>query len=174
MITDEYRELNRQLHADRKDYGRSSSRWAPVVMNLCSQIESTDVLDYGCGKAELNLHLPFELKKYDPAIKKYEAKPEPADIVVCTDVMEHVEPQFIDNVLDDLVRLSPHLCLLNVATRLAVKTLADGRNAHISHHPIEWWMPKIRERWEVLETQATEGEFTCTLKSLGSKGDVAQ
>jgi len=166
MISDEYRALNAQLHRDRADYGKHSSRWAPIVMSFCSQLETNDVLDYGCGKAELNLHLPFEIKMFDPALEKYIEPPAPADIVVCTDVMEHVEPEFTETVLDDLSRLTKRLCILNVATRPAIKELADGRNAHLVVEPVEWWMPKIRERWEVLETQATEGEFTCTLRPL--------
>lgn len=164
LITEEYRELNRQLHVQREDYGKYGSKWAPLVFGLCAQLETHDVLDYGSGKGTLNLHLPFEIHQYDPAVAKHQARPKPADIVVCTDVMEHVEDECIDDVLNDLHSLTKQRLLLNIATREAVKTLPDGRNAHVSVHPFTWWATKLFPRFESLHLDQSEGEFTCILE----------
>ncbi len=158
MISPEYLEVQRQMHREKEAYGKYSAKWAPSVMALCAEAESHDVLDYGCGKAELNLNLPFSIKRYDPAIPKYEERPEPADIVVCTDVLEHVEEEFVDEVLDDLERLTKRFLLFEIATCKAKKHLPDGRNAHITIHPVEWWMEKLRARWDVVEmVQSKDG-----------------
>lgn len=157
MITDEYRELNAELHRDRQDYGKLGTRWAVPVFQMCAVEETTDVLDYGCGKGELNLNLPFQIHQYDPAIEKWSDPPEPADVVVCTDVMEHVEPEFTDAVLDDLKRLTKKKMILNIALTPAVKTLSDGRNAHLVVQPAEWWKEKVEKRFDILHEEV-EGD----------------
>lgn len=160
MITPEYLEIQRQMHRDKASYGKYSSKWAEIVMTLCATEKTTDVLDYGCGKGELNLHLPFAIHCYDPAVPKYEAKPAPADIVVCTDVLEHVEEQFVDEVLDDLKRLTRKYMVFEIATGPAKKHLPDGRNAHITQRPVRWWLDKLEERFEVYEmSQTKEGMY---------------
>lgn len=164
LISETYRQLNEDLHIRRDDYGKYGSKWAPAVFTLCAQQNTTDVLDYGCGKGTLNLHLPFSIQQYDPAVPKWSDTPEPADIVVCTDVMEHVEPDCLDDVLDDLQRLTVKVLLLNVATRPAAKTLADGRNAHLIVEQMPWWKEKIEKRFSVYMTDYNEGEFVCTCK----------
>jgi hypothetical protein len=40
-----------------------------------------------------------------------------------------------------------------------MKTLADGRNAHLIQEPPEWWLPKIMARWDLRLFQAVTGEF---------------
>ena len=49
----------------------------------------------------MDLRLTFEIKEYDPAIPGKDSLPEPADIVVCSDVLEHIEPNYLLNVLVD-------------------------------------------------------------------------
>ena len=157
-ITPEYRELNRALHAG-GNYGISGTHWAKVVASMCQVIGSRDVLDYGCGQRTLEKSLGFPIRNYDPCIEGLDAPPSPADLVVCTDVLEHIEPDCLDEVLDDLRRVTRKFGLLVVATRPALKTLPDGRNAHLIQEGEEWWLPKIRARWEVQKVDRTEGEF---------------
>ncbi len=64
--------------------------------------------------------------EYDPAVAGKDLPPEPADLVVCTDVLEHIEPDCLDDVLSDLARLTKKVLLVNISTRPAVKVLADG------------------------------------------------
>ena len=118
-------------------------------MNLCAENDTQDVLDYGCGKATLHMQMPFGINNYDPAIPKYSAYPEPADIVICTDVMEHIEPECLDAVLDDLKRLTKIGIYLNVAMYAALKHLPDGRNTHLIQEGREWWLPRLMKRFEL-------------------------
>ena len=166
MISEEYAEQNRRLHAQEKYYGSFGGKWAPAVLQLCSTHETMDVLEYGCGKATLNLQLPFSIHSYDPAIRKYSDSPSRADIVVCTDVMEHVEPEYTLDVLDALRDLTAKVLLVNIATRAAEKTLPDGRNAHLVVEKASWWLERLEQRFIVLKHEATEEDLTAICAPL--------
>jgi len=161
MISDEYRKMNAQLHASKPGYGTGGARWARMVQDLCESWNTRDVLDYGCGKGRLAEALPFPIAQYDPAIPEHASDPKPCDLVVCTDVLEHIEPDQLSAVLDHLRDLTLKVGLFNVATRRAHKTLPDGRNTHLIVEPIDWWLPMLRERFKSVElVEATVSEFT--------------
>lgn len=167
-ITPEYAALNAKLHAERPEYGTSGQHWAPLVKSLAGQINAESILDYGCGKQTLAASLP-ELKiiGYDPAVPGLDQRPQPADLVVCTDVLEHVEPEYISNVLDELKRVTRKLAFVTVATRPAVKTLADGRNAHLTVQPFAWWERHFASRFDIHKVQEAEGhEFSLIMSAL--------
>lgn len=141
-ITEEYREINRKLHKD-PVYGSSGHVLAKDVLIACKQYQTLDVLDYGCGKRGLEGALGFSIQNYDPCIEGFDAPPQPADIVACGDVLEHIEPECLDAVLADLYRLTKKCLVINVATRPARKILPDGRNAHLIQEGPSWWLPKL-------------------------------
>lgn len=159
-ISDEYRALQRQFHHDRDDYGRSGHKWADKVLGWADQLQSHEILDYGCGKQTLQKAIPYPITNYDPCIAGCDDDPVPHDFVVCTDVLEHIEPDLVDNVLDHIASLTKKLCFLTVATRPAVKFLPDGRNAHLIQEGPAWWLHKIVDRFDVQSYQRTsDGEF---------------
>lgn len=150
LISEAYREQNRKLHEDRPDYGSGSHRWAKLVTDICEHRGLHSVLDYGCGKGALKAALSgLDVREYDPAIPGKDAAPEPADLVVCTDVLEHIEPELLDAVLDDLARLTGKVGLLVASTVPARKCLPDGRNAHLIVESADWWRERIAARWDV-------------------------
>lgn len=151
LITDEYRKLNEKLHETNKHYGTSGHRWAAQIDNFAKMVGTTDVLDYGCGKSTLAQNLPFSIKQYDPAIVKYADEPEVADIVVCTDVLEHIEPDLIDNVLTHIWSKTRKAAFLVIANRPAKKTLEDGRNAHLIQQDEKWWLEKLFPMFNLLQ-----------------------
>ena len=162
LITPEYREMNAKLH-ERADYGISGEKWAPLVKEILRQDSYSSILDYGCGKRTLEKALGFPIQNYDPCIPGLERK-DPADLVVCTDVLEHIEPECIDAVLDDLRAHTRKTAFLVIATKPANKTLPDGRNAHILQRPYQWWLPKLWERWEMHAFQDFGYSFLVTLQ----------
>ena len=150
LISDAYRELNRKLHEENKEYGSFGARHVAMVKMLMRLLQTSDVLDYGCGKRELEKSLGRSIHNYDPAIKGCDAAPEPADIVVCADTLEHVEMASLAAVLRDLVRVTKRVLLLEIATVQASKLLADGRNAHQIVQPAKWWVGQIGEKFDHL------------------------
>jgi len=151
LITNDYRKLNENLHNTNRNYGTSGHLYSDEILALCKRINSYDVLDYGCGKNSLANTLPFVIKKYDPAIRAFHEDPNPADLVVCTDVMEHIEPDLLDNVLVHLKSKCKKLAYFALSTSAASKTLEDGRNAHINLKTSVEWFNVISNHFVVLD-----------------------
>ena len=169
LISQDYKQLNNQLHETNSSYGTSGKHYGGMVLGLIQAMGGTaTVLDYGCGKQTLANSLPMiPVTGYDPCLPGLDARPEPHELVVCTDVMEHIEPVFLDNVLDDLERVTEKVLFCLVATRPAVKKLADGRNAHLIVEDYMWWLPKFADRFVVDNFQNLDnGAFmvTCSKK----------
>lgn len=151
-ITDEYRRANRLLHESNPKYGTSGIKWVAKIASLADAMKCDGILDYGCGKGLLAAALPeLKIREYDPAIPGKDEEPKPADLVVCTDVLEHIEPDCLDDVLEHICRLTRQYAFLNIATRPAVKSLHDGRNAHLIVEPADWWKPRIEAFFTIIE-----------------------
>lgn len=155
LITDEYREMQRKLHENPR-YGMASVSYAPMVADVIRQLKATELLDYGAGKGRLgqtlreHIKTPLHIHHYDPAVPMWSKPPEPCSLVACIDVLEHIEPGLLDNVLDDLKRVTLGHGIFTVHTQAAMKVLPDGRNAHLIQQPPGWWLPKIIERFELI------------------------
>ena len=173
LISPEYQKLNRQLHVKFPTYGMSGYRWANKVLRLAREYNCKEILDYGCGKGSLRIALHTMkvegipgIIEYDPAISSIaDPKLDPVDFVVCLDVLEHVEPDCILNVLDHLAFLTRKVLFATVATRPAKKNLLDGRNAHLIVEDWEWWEPLFSKRFKVIHIASNisqEGEFCIT------------
>jgi len=150
VITDTYRKLNAEKHRTSSVYGTSGHKYAEDVLAIVKSLNTQDILDYGCGKCTLGHSLPFPIKQYDPAIPKYEADPEIADIVVCTDVMEHIEPECLDDVIKHIHSKTRKFLYCSINTMPAVKTLADGRNAHLIVEDIGFWTTKFEKYFRII------------------------
>lgn len=159
LITPEYKELQKQLHAEAPHYGVSGQRYTDIVRQI-SDWGRLAILDYGAGKCTLSQALgpAYRVTNYDPCIEGLDTPPQPHDIVACTDVMEHIEPEFIRETLAELRRLTKQRILFVVSVKPAQKTLADGRNAHISLYPMETWLDMMRAAgFEVEDTFDDDG-----------------
>lgn len=155
-ITEEYRRANLLLHQSNPKYGTSGVKWTKKVERLIAETAAATVLDYGCGKGLLKAALPdANIREYDPAVPGKDAEPEPADLVVCTDVLEHIEPDCLDEVLGHLRQLALKYVFANISTRAAVKYLEDGRNAHLIIQPPEWWLTRLKKYFEIVEWTPT-------------------
>ena len=158
LISEEYRAINKRMH-ENENYGIMGVRLAASVLGMCKEVNSRDVLDYGCGKRLLEKELGFPIKNYDPAIAGLDAPPAPADIVVCGDVLEHIEPECLDDVLDDLKRVTKRIGLFVICTCPAQKFLPDGRNAHLIQQEWNWWSPRILARFDLLGMQILKNDI---------------
>ena len=161
LITESYRQQNALLHEDKNQYyGVAGKAYIPLLTNIYLEYECNDILDYGCGKGKIAKMLRrFPIRNYDPAIPEFSDMPEPADLVICLDVMEHIEPECLDNVLEHLRKLVGRIGLISVSTRLAKKTLPDGRNAHLIVEEPEWWLPKFLKHFRLQEYVRSENQF---------------
>lgn len=160
LITPEYRRLQEELHA-KGNYGVASLKYGHLVAEIMKRLEITHLLDYGAGR-QMNLMKAlrdqgithkFTYQAYDPAVPDLASAPIPAQMVACIDVLEHIEPDLLDNVLDHLAQLTECVLLATVHTGPAGKVLSDGRNAHLIQQPMQWWLPKFMERFDLQTAQ---------------------
>ena len=98
------------------------------------------VLDYGCGRSGLADQLPVaRALKYDPAVEGYTELPGASvDLVVCTDVLEHIPEHHLPTVLTE-IRSFSDLAVFTVAQKPAYFHLTNGDNCHCTCKPREWW-----------------------------------
>ena len=164
-LIDSYKVLHQE---EGKFKGISLVPLVPTLMSLVKENDCKTLLDYGCGKAipydkdrckEVDLRHPIQklcnLKSfdlYDPAYEKYATLPDKKyDIVVCTDVLEHIAEQDLDYVLTQILSRSNKVVFLNISCQPALKHFKEGKfkgkNVHISVFDPSWWGHKIGNIW---------------------------
>ncbi len=177
LISSEYRELNKQLHRQNLSYGVGGGKHADVVKKvykiLAKSTEFVSVLDYGAGKGYLAKELPFPIAEYDPCVPGKTEAPRPADLVICTDVLEHIEPECLNYVLDDLERCVKQIGYFTIHTGAAAKTLPDGRNTHLIQRDKSWWQYKLEKHFTIGRIQAAGKELYVTVAPRKKKNPQA-
>lgn len=154
VASKKYREVLRESHASVKAWGTGGKGHVATVQNYADEIGAESVLDYGCGhappggraalaRALADAKSGLVVHEYDPGVFGKEAMPAPADMVVATDVLEHVEPELVHNALDHIRGLARKGGFLIIALNKAKFTLTDGRNAHLTVMPSEWWIDQL-------------------------------
>ena len=90
---------------------------------------------------------------YDPVFPEYGEPRAGSDMVACIDVLEHIEPDRLEAVLEDLWRLNALMYFVTIHMRPANKTLSDGRNAHLIQETPSWWLPRLCKYFDVHHLQ---------------------
>lgn len=114
LISDRYRLQQQALHRN-PEYDVASAAYAPAIADTVNRFGICALLDCGSGKGRLmkalagRIRHDLSVRCYDPAIPEFSQRPEPAEMVTCIDVLEHIEPE----------------------------NLEDGRNAHLIQQPAE-------------------------------------
>ena len=149
MISKEYKAELRKMHTDSPRWGRGSVQHYTYIV---TQNPAT-VLDYGCGKGGLVRELNasgIQCTGYDPGVWEFRNRPKGKyALVICADVLEHVEPGELDNVLADIAGFAERDIMLVIATRKAVAVLPSGRNAHLIVENELFWIERISKHMTV-------------------------
>lgn len=176
-ISEQYRQEQARLH-ENPAYGVASVYYAPLVDQIIATMRPKDMLDYGCGKGRLSQNIRpdynLKLEMYDPAIPEVAAEPTPRELVCCIDVLEHIEPHFLDNVLDHLQHLTLSVGFFTIHTGPAAKKLSDGRNAHLIQKNFRWWLPRLWSRFDIHSMTHTDGGFYVIVKRKDKHGGTEQ
>lgn len=153
-ITESYRQLQEELHQNAR-YGAASMKFAPMVRELIRRHKPATLLDYGAGKRLLRTAIGgVAITEYDPGVPAIAALPNGKfDMVCCLDVLEHIEPDCMEDVLTDLGELTGKLAFLTIHTGPAGKFLSDGRNAHLIQQPMRWWEGRLEPHFARLDVQ---------------------
>lgn len=171
LISPEYRTLQEELHG-RAEYGVTAPRFMPHIAELATAYKVDSIVDYGSGPREhvktllAKAGAPFEVQSYDPGVPRLSTLPSPADMLVSCDVLEHIEPDRLSDVLDHMVELAQKVAFLTIATGPAKKTLADGRNAHLIQQGPKFWLPLLMEHWNLKQFFNFGHELICICEAL--------
>jgi len=169
LISAEYLE---QLQLYRKDHrpmwGNGGGGHFRAIQTLIQDQKPKTILDYGCGHGLIVKSLLEDrtiteqmLTRYDPGIEEISAVPQdPVDFVICTDVLEHIEPDCLSDVLAHISFLTSGIAYINIHTSAAKAILPDGRNAHLIQEPGSWWADKLREYYGTVELFEKTGSIT--------------
>lgn len=142
----EYVKQQEKLHA-KGNYGVTAQKYGQMVSQIIDKLELDTLLDYGCGSnlsltktLSPNRHVQYQ--GFDIGVPEYSEAPVPAEMVTCIDVLEHIEPEYLEGVLD-------HLESLTEVVLFASVHMGPAGNAHLTQQPPEWWLPKFLERFEL-------------------------
>jgi len=153
-ISNEYKQLNKKLHKSISGYGKIAESKTRKPLHVIKTVRAGSLLDYGCGKGKLVEVLRKELPEihyaeYDPAIEEKEIVPSGSfDLVTCTDVLEHIEPEYLHNVLHHLFSYVRKALYIIIARKLSNKQLGDGRNTHLIVQSHKEWKKLIKQYCE--------------------------
>lgn len=144
-IASEYR----RMHDAKKFNGDSLGMHIPEIRKLIKQHDCKTILDYGCGKAKIHKKEKLgEVTLYDPYYEPYSKKPDGTyDMVICTDVMEHIPLDDVSNVICDLAGYANKVLFLAICTKPAKKSFSNGENVHLTVKSQPWWEGMFRHEF---------------------------
>ena len=159
-ITKYYKAQLQELHAGRVDkkWGNSGARnFGNQLVGYISKFRRiTTVLDFGAGQGTLGQYVTeacpwVKWTSYDPGIPGIDTLPTGKfDLIVSSDVLEHIEPEEIDNVLEWLHEHARMSQYHHIACFEAGARLPDGRLAHLIVEDVHWWKDKFTlPNWDI-------------------------
>jgi cyclopropane fatty-acyl-phospholipid synthase-like methyltransferase len=146
LINDDYKKQLQDMHQEPKAFYRGLKALRKIEHYL-EKYQPKSLIDFGCSKGELHQELAKTMEKtagYDPGIPEFETLPtDTYESLVALDVLEHIEPEMLDETLKTINNLFTKSCYLIVAAYPAKKFLPDGRNAHLIIESFDWWKNKL-------------------------------
>lgn len=137
-------EQNEKFHSYRPDYGTFGKKWKKGVLSLKERTDSETILDYGAGKQSLAKSFDFSIQNYDPAVKEISELPSPADLLICTHILEHIEPDLLINILEHIKYLTNKAFLIVVDPGPSNKIMPDGRDSNLIQKSVKEWQEQLK------------------------------
>lgn len=145
IITEKHKNIYKEIHAKTK-FGKRS-KMPDMLGEFIEKTNPSSILDFGCGKGNLveklnELYPKKSIFGFDPANPKFDNFFQKVDLIVSTDVLEHVEPELINETLEEIADNCKHTYHL-ISCAPAKLILPDGRNAHLIQETPDWWRQKF-------------------------------
>lgn len=169
---------------------------AQVFLHQARPRGGAEVIDFGCGTGRGALMMAilgrvrvtmidFVNNCLDPEIKaalKTQADvlrfvkadlekklPVAAEYGFCTDVMEHIPPDKVDIVLNNILKSAQHV-FFAIATSEDICGKIIGQHLHLSVHPYGWWLQQFAKRQCVIHWSREEKGMCVFYLSAWSTG----
>ena len=137
-----------------------------LVHDFVATYQPCSLVDWGCANGNLLNRVQADFPGiqasagYDPGNPAYDVVPAGTyDCLVSCDVIEHFEPNQLDESLKLMQSKFSRAAFLIIACYPAKKRLPDGRNAHLIQQPPAWWLPKFLARFELMTFNRMEMGF---------------
>ena len=147
MISDKLKKMYQDIHRD-TPFGKRA-KFPKHLEKFIKEKQPRSILDFGCGKGRLiktikDAYPNIDVLGYDPANPDFNKDIDDIqiDMIISSDVLEHVEPEYIDNTLKFLQTKSKMFYHL-IACSPAKLILPDGRNAHLIVEDDRWWRQRF-------------------------------
>ena len=143
-MSEKYLEEYKLLHKNMASFGSGACLYLDELRLIIDYLRPKTVLDYGCGKANLikalsEIYSDIQFYGYDPAVEMYNTLPvEKADLVINTDVLEHIPENELDSVVSKIASISDN-AFFGLHHALAYTILPNGENAHCTVKPPIWY-----------------------------------
>jgi 2-polyprenyl-3-methyl-5-hydroxy-6-metoxy-1,4-benzoquinol methylase len=147
--------------------GGGKGRILPLIKDVIKKYDAIRVLDYGCGYGN-DWHMPLVpngdsdkittpqlfgeklvgFHRYDPAYELYSADPPGLfNVIICTDVMEHVPMEDIPEVLKHIRSkcTTDGIVLFSIPTIPSKNAFLDGENMHCTIMDGQEWKKIINK-----------------------------
>lgn len=167
MISDKLKKIYTDIH-NTTPFGKRG-KIPDYLKQFIKEKNPGSILDFGCGKGNLVQTLKekypnIDVFGYDPANPEYNKEFPCVDMIVSTDVLEHVEPEYINDTIELLsLKAKFHYHLISCAPAKLI--LPDGRNAHLIQEGPDRWRPRFEQAgYEILFEEYRE--FTKYSKQL--------
>ena len=170
MITKKYKDVLSVIHAETK-FGKRR-KLPDFLEEYISQKNPSSILDFGCGKGNLvdTLKEKYPDKTilgFDPANPEFDKPLSNVDMIISTDVLEHIEPDLLETTLKEIFDNSN--CVYHLISCAPAKlVLPDGRNAHLIQQPPKWWKSQFTNLGYTI-TKEHYSEFEKFSKQLNKK-----
>lgn len=147
LINDSYKLQLQDMHLNPKMFAAGTKK-LKVVSPFLKKYKPKSVIDFGCSHGALveaiQAQFLIDVSGYDPGVPKYEMLPTSTfDCLVSTDVLEHIEPEMLNETLKTINNMFTTSAFLLIASYPAKKCLPDGRNAHLIIESFDWWKDKL-------------------------------
>lgn len=169
------------------DRYRKYSPGERLVDYFLSRVNVTDlhtVIDFGCGTGRaakkiqdksnatvIGLDIATNCLDKGVDIELVECclweKVPKGDVGYCTDVMEHIPPEHIDDVLQNIKDSIEGETFFQICTQPAGFGKDKGLVLHMTVRGESWWKRKLEEYFTVREWSAGNTGFTCIAKKDG-------
>lgn len=182
LYSDEYLALIRDHH--KGHWGGACKGYEDMIHKYMLLTKSKTLLDFGAGKGMLsqqqeifmsNYEDYYKIIPYDPGNPAFDEwiNPPVCDASFSADVMEHIEPEYIDNTLQFIYDKTNNWTYHKICTKPASNnfrsTMKDEkpRNLHTLVKPAHWWANKFERYFTLHDFRANLGH----VEFLGIKRD---